>query len=128
MKHTILEIYGYLVCFIALSCGAIFLQVGVYSLVEISVPGFMLSEEQVQKHRDNETFASSHYKSDIYKVLTDEQITAQRAESLKIAIGEERKSAAKRLIGAVIVILINIVVFIIHWGVGKRATKEKLAA
>ncbi len=128
MKHTILELYAYLVCFVSLSCGAIFLQVGVYSLVEISAPGFMLSDEQVQKHRDNETFATSHYKSDIYEILTDEQIAADRVESLVIAIGEERKSAGKRLIGAVIVIFINIVVFFVHWRVGRKATKEVLAA
>jgi divalent metal cation (Fe/Co/Zn/Cd) transporter len=45
-----------------------------------------------------------------------------------IAVGEERKSAGKRLIVAVIVIFINIVVFFVHWRVGRKATKEVLAA
>lgn len=125
MKYTILEIYGYLVCFIALSCGVISLGVGMYSLVEISAPGYMLSEKQVLKHRDNETFANSHYKSDIYKSLTDELITTQRAESLKLAIDNQQKNAVKRLIGAVIVIFINIVVFIIHWRIVARVSREQ---
>jgi len=125
MKYTILEIYGYLVCFIALSIGVISLGVGMYSLVEISAPGYMLFEKQVQKHRDNETFAHSYYKSDIYKSLTDEHITAQRTESLKIAIDNQQKNAVKRLIGAVIVILINIVVFIIHWRIVEKVSRKQ---
>jgi hypothetical protein len=128
MKHTIFEIYVYLVCFIALSCGVISLGAGVYSLVEISAPGFMLSEEWVQMHRDNESFVRSFYKSKIHEILTDEQITAQRAKNLKIVIDDERRNAIKRFIGSVIVILINIVVFIVHWRIGESMTKGAKAA
>ncbi len=128
MKHTIFEIYVYLVCFIALSCGVISLGAGVYSLVVISAPGFMLSEEQVQMHRDNESFVRSYYKSKIHEILTDEQITAQRAKNLKIVINDERRNAIKRFIGSVIVILINIVVFIVHWRIGEGVAKGAKAA
>ena len=115
MKNTILKLYAYLVCFITLSCGAIIFGVGMYDVVEIAVPGYMLPDKIVQGHNDNKSFIHYHFKSNLYEYLTDEQITTQRLKSLEKAIGDERNNAMRGLIIAFVVLLINIGIFYVHW-------------
>lgn len=128
MKKKVLQIYASLVCFITISCGVIFIGAGMYDFVEIVAPGYMLSEKVVQGHRDNKSFVNTYYKSDLYEYLTDEQITAQRIESFKAAISNERVNAIKSLGIALLVLLIDMGIFIAHWKIGKKTAGEPLAA
>jgi hypothetical protein len=115
MKKTILKFYAYLVCFVTLSFGAILFGVGMYDVVEIAAPGYMLSDKIVQGHKDNESFIHYHYKSNLYEYLTVDQITSQRLKSLEKAIVDERNDAIRGLFIAFIVLLINIGIFYFHW-------------
>jgi hypothetical protein len=120
MKKTILKYYAYLVCFVTLSCGAILFGVGMYDVVEIAAPGYMLSDKIVQGHNDNESFIQYYYKSNLYEYLTDDQITNQRLKSLDQAIGDQRNDAIRGLIIAFVVLLINIGIFYIHWSMVEK--------
>ncbi len=115
MKKIILKLYAYLVCFVTLSCSAILFGVGMYDVVEIAAPGYMLSDKIVQGHNDNKSFIHYHYKSNLYEYFTDEQITTQRLKSLEKATGDERNDAIRGLIIAFVVLLINIGIFYVHW-------------
>ena len=120
MKKAIVSFYVYLICFVTVSCAVIFLGAGVYNVIEIAAPGYMLSAEIVQDHRDNQSFIHSHYKSNLYEYLTDMQITTQRIESLEGEIVNERNSAIRGLIIVFVVLIINMGVFYLHWPIVER--------
>jgi len=123
MKKTLIEIYALAVCFVTIICFAISLGVGLYDLLEMSNPSFTLKAHQYEKHQTNDAFTKSWKKKRINK-YSEEQITTKREESYRVELTKERRNAMQSFTRMLIIILIDLIIFFIHW---KLAAKEKEA-
>lgn len=124
MKKSLIEIYALAVCFVAVVCFTISLGVGIYDLIEITNPEFTLKSYQYEQHQSNEKFIERWPKDKT--IPSDEEITRQRLQSYKLALQGERREAFQSLTSISIIIIINIVVFLIHWIIAKRTRCKEL--
>lgn len=129
MKTNIFLIYAYLVCFVTLSCGAIFTGIILYDIVEISVPEFMMSEVDKQKYLDEQNYIENKKiqpddKKNTHEIYSDEEITEIRTWDYKSAIDRERNNATKSIIQSLIILVIDLVLFFVHWRVAGRAREK----
>ena len=129
MKTNIFLIYAYLVCFVTLSCGAIFTGIILYDIVEISVPEFMMSEVDKQKYLDEQNYIENKKiqpddKKNTHEIYSDEEITEIRTWDYKSAIDRERNNAIKSIIQSLIILVIDLVLFFVHWRVAERAREK----
>lgn len=126
MKTNILLVYAYLVCFVTVSCGAVYTGIVLYDIVEISVPEFMISEYDKQTYLNNENFIENSYiysdtgATSKYDGYTDEKITQLRENALQAIVDQERHQAIKSIIQSIIVLLIASVLFFVHWRIAQK--------
>lgn len=120
MKKSLLEIYALAVCFVTITCFAISLGIGIYDIVELSAPGFTMKSYDYELHKTNEIF-TRNWKEEKREKYSEEEITKLREESYQVAIDKERRDAIQSLIRVLIIILIDVVIFFIHWSVAKKA-------
>jgi hypothetical protein len=124
MKKTVIEIYAMAVCFVAIVCLVIVLGIGLYDLVEISNPEFTISSYEYKKHQSNESFLKGDCGKE-KETPTDKEITRQRLASFQNLIAIERRDAFQSLTVIIIIIILNIIVFFIHWRIAKRARNSE---
>lgn len=124
MKKSLLEVYALAVCFVTIVCFAVALGIGLYDLVELGNPEFTLSSYVFERHQSNEAFVRPWSKEK--KRPSKEEITKQREESYQIELRKEQRSALQSLVQILIIIVIDVVVFSVHWRLAKR-TRESLA-
>ena len=129
MKTNIFLIYAYLVCFVTLSCGAIFTGIILYDIVEISAPEFMIPELDKQKYLDEKNYIENKKiqpddKKNTHEIYSDEEITEIRTWDYKSAIDRERNNAIKSIIQSLIILVIDLVLFFVHWRVAERAREK----
>jgi hypothetical protein len=127
MKKTILEIYALAVCFVTVTCFVVSLGVAGYSLIQISKPDFTMRSYEYNQFQSNDTF----WKDCGHRYCTDEEkknprpsesdLTKQRQEAFDRALVSERRDRVQTLVKTLIIILIDIVTFLIHWVLAKRA-------
>ncbi len=125
MKKSLLDVYALAVCFVTIVCFAVALGIGLYDLVELSNPEFTLSSHMFERHESNEAFVR-HWSKD-KKRPSEEEITKPREESYRIELRKEQRSALQSLVQVVIIMVIDVVVFFLHWRLAKHA-RESLAA
>jgi hypothetical protein len=125
MKKSILEIYSLAVCFVTIVCAAVTLGIGLYDLLEISNPEFTLPSHQYERHQTNEAFYRNDCKED-GESLTAEEKTKRRLASYEIALKTERRDAVQSLINALIVLVINALVYVGHWRLARRARETNV--
>ena len=123
MERPILQIYAYLVCFVTISCGAIFAGIAAYDVVEIAAPTFTVSNEVIIRHSNNEVFADRTFKSEDARDYSDEQITKLRNESFESQLAMERRTAIQSLVRSLIILLLDGMIFAFHWRIGRRVTQ-----
>ena len=126
MKRSLLEIYALGVCFVTLICFAIALGVGFYDVVQIISPEFTLSQWEFEKHQTNERFLASWPKEK--PIPPEDQVTALRKQSYAVAVAVERRSAVQSLVMVAIIVLIDVVIFLVHWRLGARARQASAVA
>ncbi len=119
MKKTLLEIYALAVCFVTLVCFAITLGVGLYDLIAISYPEFTLSSHAFERYQSDEAFIRNWPKDK--PVPSGRELKKLRQEGYRVAILSEQRNGQQGLTKSLIIILINIVVFLPHWHLAKRA-------
>lgn len=124
MKRSLLEIYALAVCFVTVVCFVVALGIGVYDLVEISKPEFTLSSHEFERHQSNEAFTRRWPKDK--ERPSDEEITKLRQESYQIELRKEQRSALQNLVQVSIILVIDVLFFLVHWRLAKRA-REPLA-
>jgi len=122
MKKSLLEIYALSVCFVTIICFAVSLGIGIYDVLEMSAPKFTLKSCDFEKHQTNEAF-TKRWKEKKREKYTEEEIVNLREESYQVALSKEKRDAIQSLIRVLIIILIDMVIFIIHWKVAK-STRE----
>ncbi len=132
MKKSILEVYALAVCFAAIVCSAVALGVAIYSGIEIISPEFTISAQEYNRHQSNDAFwkgCRSVYGADKReeKRPPEEELTKLRLESYQQALKSERRNAFISLTKAIIIIIIDIVFFVVHWRIARRAREASIA-
>jgi hypothetical protein len=124
MKRTLIEIYALAVCFVALICAIITLGVGIYDFIEIANPKFTLSSHQYEQHQSNDAYFENDCKEGDKVAITEEEKTKKRLASFERALDSERRDAFQSLTRAVIILLIDAFVFLIHWRIARNAREN----
>lgn len=119
MKRGLVEVYALAVCFVTLVCFVIALGIGIYDIIQIVNPEFTISSYTYDCHQSNEAFLKNWLENKPRP--QGEELTILRKESYQAALRSEKRSAIQSLTMVFIIILVDIVVYIIHWFVAKRA-------
>lgn len=131
MKKTILEIYAFAVCFFAVICFVFSFGFLVWNVVELSAPEFTIDNYNYQCHQSDDGYADCF--SNAEKHTRDEnpvafptgaELTNKRLADYAQAIHAERRQAVQGIVQKVIMLLIIIGVFLIHWRLAKRCAAE----
>lgn len=137
MKKSILEVYALAVCFAAVICFVIAAGIGLYAAVGVVKPELTLSSWEYDRHQNNDIFRvlsnpppmvlSGNGTTEVER-LSEEELTRRREESLQHAIRAEQRGNLQTLIRVAIIVFIDMVVFLIHWRIAKRARQEDASA
>lgn len=131
MKKTILEIYALAVCFATIVCFVVALGIALYDVLQIAKPDFTLSSREYNRHQSNDAFWKScdqyESKDKDRKRPAEDELTKLRTESYRQALQSERRDAFQGITKAIIVILIDVVFFIVHWRIARRARETNLS-
>lgn len=132
MKKSILEIYALAVCFAAIACFAIALGVAIYNAIQVINPEFTMSAYEYDRHQSNDAFWKGRH--NVYdtdkreqKRPPEEELTKLRLESYQQGLKSERRNAFQSLTKAVIIMIIDIVFFAVHWRIARRARESNIA-
>jgi hypothetical protein len=128
MKKTILEIYALAVCFVTVVCFVVALGIAAYGVVGIVKPDFTVSSWVYTQHQSNDAFWSGPGGSRVRSGGEDKSkerpnepdLTKLREASYERALASERRDNFQSVTKSSIVILIDLLVFIIHWLLARR--------
>jgi hypothetical protein len=118
MKKSLTELYALAVCFVTLVCFAVALGIGLYDIIQIGNPDFTVSSYEYERHQSDESFRQSC--GDEYSSHSDAEISALRKESWERVLEMEQRSAYQSLVQIFIILIIDTIVFVIHWQIAKR--------
>lgn len=132
MKKSLLEIYSLAVCFMIIVCFVVALGVAIYDIVKIAAPEFTLSSYEYKRHQNNDEFWRNYqyaYENRDKKVERppEDILTKQRLESYPLTIEAERRNAVQSFTIAVIILIINVIVYMVHWRIARRARETGMA-
>lgn len=131
MKRSVLEIYAFAVCFVTMICFAVALGLGIYGAIGIVSPAFTLSSWEFERHRTNDDFwriggmregpiPPGQATKEVERP-SEEKLSRERLESYSFVLLAERRNSMQTLTKAAIVMMINIVVFLLHWRLARQA-------
>ena len=127
MKRTILEIYALAVCFISVVCFAVALGLACYGVIGLVNPEFTMSSWVYAQHQTNDAFwnrPTGPYRGNDEKMKQrpiDSDLARQREQSYARAVANERRDSTQVVVKTMIVILIDLMVFLFHWFIARRA-------
>ena len=151
MKKTILEIYALAVCFASVVCATIALGFALWGALEIANPAFTMRNYIYEQYQDNESYRTSMPRScdeydstaaaDIAAAAaaaaaageatarnrrecvrySEAQITAKREAGWARELRKERRDGLQTLIQCLLVLLVDLIAFVPHWILAKRA-------
>jgi hypothetical protein len=129
LKKTILEIYALSVCFITVVCFVVALGLLIYGVIGISNPQFTMSSWAYTQHQTNDAFWNGSpgrvpFRGPEEKMRerpSDADLTEQREQSYVRAVANERRDSAQSVVKAMIVVVIDLMVFLFHWLIARRA-------
>lgn len=122
MKKSLLEIYALAVCFATIVCFVISLGVALYSVIEIVNPEFTMSSYQFNRYQSNDAFWEDYRNREKEMPKPSEnELTKQRTEGYRLAVISEKRDGFQGLTKTAIILLINTVVFLIHWRIARRS-------
>lgn len=132
MKKSLLEIYALAVCFATIVCFVISLGVAIYSIVEIINPEFTMNSYEYKRYQSNDAYWLSRVddyrnKEKEMQRPSEDELTKQRTEGYRLAVISEKRDGYQGLTKTGIIILINILVFFIHWRIAQRARETNIA-
>lgn len=145
------RIYALAVCFASILCIAISTGIGLYDMVQITFPKLTMDSYHYQNLQSNEAYRQSHLypgRMPIYPVminqggsgisraasisnpndedpLSDEEVTQRRQQQITIAIDNVRHDALRSLMQILIVLLVSIPLFIVHWRFAQKLDAQK---
>lgn len=124
-----LEIYALAVCFVTVTCFVVALGIAVYSAIAIAKPDFTINSWQYSTHQTNDAFWNSGCAGRQYcgpqekKVErpSEPELTKQREEAYGRILASERRDSSQTIVKCIIVMLIDVGAFLLHWFLAKRA-------
>ena len=132
MKKSLLEIYALAVCFFTVACFVVVLGMTLWDVVELSGPEFTIDNHTYKIHQSDEAYSESltgrhgcdgEKKTD-YKPPEGQALTEAREKSYAQELRSERRGALQDLIKNLIILLVDLTVFVIHWKIGAYARKS----
>jgi hypothetical protein len=130
MKTT-LEIYAMAVCFFTVACFVIFLGRATWNVIALISPEFALPSDNWERHQSDEAFKESLIKAhkcgpkkDTYVPPDGVALTQERERSYARAIRATSRSALQDLVWNLIILLIDVAVFAVHWKIAGRARQS----
>ncbi|MCJ7603021.1 MAG: hypothetical protein MUO63_16170 [Desulfobulbaceae bacterium] len=132
MNKSLLEIYALAVCFATIVCFVISLGVAIYSIVEIINPEFTMNSYEYKRYQNNDAYwlrRVDDYRNKEKEMQrpSEDELTKQRTEGYRLAVISEKHDGYQGLTKTGIIILINILVFFIHWRIAQRARETNIA-
>jgi len=141
MKKSLIEVYALAVCFAAMVCIVITAGMAGWSGLRMARPDFTISNYIYQQHETDAAFLKSQQKGERRPMMHDdsmgsdsataadeapaelsgEALTLARKASWGRALNAEWRDAAQSLVRQLIVLGISILVFGVHWFIGRRA-------
>jgi hypothetical protein len=126
MKKSLLELYALAVCFFTVACFAIALGIALYAIVGVVDPSVTLDSYAYAQHQSNDSYwqgcAGPYCARDDKRVRPPEaELTKQREDSFARALSNERRNEVQSLIKCFIVILVDLIIFLFHWVLARRA-------
>lgn len=124
MKKSILEVYALAVCFITVTCFVVCMGIAGYSLVVIGKPDFTMRSFEYDQFQSNDAYWKDcgHRYCDAKMTRPDEtELTKQRTEAFARAQVSEQRDGLQTLVKTLIVMLVDVFAFFIHWSIAKRA-------
>jgi hypothetical protein len=121
MGRSLIQIYALCVCFATMMCLIVALGVGLYDLVQVAAPEFTM--QSLPYYHSNEQFLQ--YFPD-KKDLPPGEVERARREMYRDAIVQERRGAMQSGVFAAIILVIDIVVFAVHWGIARKAERLRV--
>jgi len=145
------RIYALAVCFASILCIAISTGIGLYDIVQITFPNLTMDSYLYQNLQSNEAYRRSHlYPGGMpfYPVmvnggssvaraasmsrtpndegpLSDEEVSKLRKQQMTIAIDNVRHDGQRSLIQILVILVVSIPLFIIHWRFAQRLDAQK---
>lgn len=120
MMKNILGIYSFTVCFLSLMCGVIALGLLSYNIVKIVSPTVTISARELRQVSSNDEFRRSFGKVR-YMPDEDDKITKLRQQEHLLLIDSEFHNGRQKIILYGIIFLINLIVYVTHWKIGKHS-------
>lgn len=114
--RSLVQLYALTVCFCSLVCLMVALGVGLYDLIQIASPQFTLPAGY-EISSSNESFVRVWPDR---QGLPEAELTRARQAALADALAAERRAAQQSGVFVAIILLIDIVVFAIHWRLGRN--------
>ena len=132
MKKTVLEIYALAVCFVTVVCFVIALGISAYGVVGIVNPDFTMSSWVYTQHQANDAFWNGPGAPRVPGSAEDKskerpkepELTKLREASYERAIASERRDNFQSVTKSSIVMLIDVVVFFLHWLLARRERRS----
>jgi hypothetical protein len=127
LKKTILEVYALTVCFITVVCFTVALGLACYGVIGVVNPEFTMNSWVYAQHQTNDAFRNrptGPYRGPDEKMKerpSDSDLTRQREQSYALAVANERRDSIQMVVKTMIVILIDLMVFLFHWLIARRA-------
>ena len=130
MKRTLIEIYALAVCFFTVVCLIIVLGIASWDLVQATNPEFTINAKTYEDHLDNDSYLNrSCYeckeKLDTEKALPADQVAKERKESWQRSLDREVRSATQSFFQLLIIIILDIIIFSLHWFIVNRNSEKK---
>ncbi len=119
-KDLVKRIYFYVVCFVCLGCGMIFLGAGIYGTLKIANPEFTLRKWEYQRIATLQSFKTDWEKEKDRPQLTEDEVRVRWEDKRKVVLEAERREGLHSLVAMLVCFVIVIPVFIIHWRWTKR--------
>lgn len=119
-RDLIKRIYLYVVCFVCLGCGMIFLGTGIYGAVKIANPEFTLRTWEYQRIATLQSFKTDWEKGKDRPQLTEGELRVRWEDKRKVLMQAERREGLHSLVGMLICFAIVTPIFIVHWRWAKR--------
>jgi hypothetical protein len=132
MKKTVLEIYALAICFVTVVCFVIALGIAAYGIVGIANPGFTISSWVYAQHQTNDAFWNGPNAPRVHDGTDDKskerpneaELTKQREASYERALASERRDNLQSIAKSSIVMLIDMIVFFLHWLIARRERRS----
>jgi len=132
MKKTILEVYAMAVCFFTAVCFVVTAAMGLYALLGMSKPEFTMSSMLYEDFQSNDAYfesyrgyrmareCSSDEKKDCIRP-PEARLTQLRTDAYARAVATEGRNSTQMLVKCLIVMLVDVLMFAVHWVLARRS-------